>query len=221
MGVQDLTLPFIKKKDLEKKKEEMKQSIGMLSKQKGEGKLHELEVKAEVKKKEEKKGTQQLEVPEQEKKEKAQKEETKKGEEEKAVEKVAEVKAEDVTELPEIFKKPLPAFYFWYCDLKASSLLEFEEAVRKAPLESLQHHASNHDFSKWLEKNAPNSFIVKLRIAEEKSSDELRNAILEALEFLKKKEQNSKKEGAAPKEEEMPGQNPAKKELKEPLVASL
>jgi hypothetical protein len=221
MGIQDLTLPFIKKKDLEKKKEEMKQSIGMLSKQKEKEKLHELEVKAEVKKKAAEKGTQQLEVPKQKKKEKVQKEETKK--EEKVEEKAVEEKKKEVAKLPEIFKKPLPTFYFWYCDLKASSLLEFEEVVKKAPLESLHHHASNHDFSKWLEKNAPNSFIVKLRTAEEKSSEELRNAILEALEFLKKKQepQSSKKEETAPKKEEKQEQKPAKKELKEPLVAGL
>lgn len=88
----------------------------------------------------------------------------------------------------EVLKKPLPTFYFWYCNKKASSLSEFVEAVQQAPLESLNHHAEHHDFSNWLNMHIPKSFLVMIKDAEEKRNEELRKALLHALEkFAKKK----------------------------------
>ena len=228
VAVQDLKLPFIKKKDLEKRKEEMKKSIGLLSKQRkktvGKSKLSEIAIEHEIVEAEKgKTGAQPVEIPKQEKEKKVQHAQEKKEQRNVAakMEKIHEKKqAETTAEPPDIFKKKLPMFYFWYCNLKASNLLEFENAVRNAPQNSLYHHASNHDFSKWLEKDIPNSFIVELKTAEGQSKEKLREALLSTIAHFKKPK-SVKNTGNIKKEEKKQEKKNEQKELKEPLVTSL
>ncbi|MCD6247397.1 MAG: hypothetical protein J7J87_03135 [Candidatus Diapherotrites archaeon] len=141
MVVESLIMPFMKKVDLEKRKNELKKAIGALSRKKDEPKLKEL--KRELKK---------------------------------------------IEKAEEVLKKPLPTFYFWYCSEKAANLAEFAEAIQKAPINSLNHHAEHHDFSNWLNKSVPQSLLVMIKEAEKKRNEELRKALLHAIEkFAKKK----------------------------------
>lgn len=103
--------------------------------------------------------------------------------------KIKELKKElrRIERTEKLLTKPLPTFYFWYCNEKASSIAEFASALQRVPLESLNHHAEHHDFSKWLESKVPKSFLTLIKNAEEKRNEELRNALLKAIEHYTKK----------------------------------
>lgn len=234
LGIQDIKLPFMKKSDLEKRKMEMKYAIGLFSGNKRpeqepfyeSRKLEELVEEVEKLDKEimprpEKKSSfegfpkseefEDIKVPTKPKTEQKKPEPPKQAMPEPKLESQKTETQKVEMQKEDIFKKPLPTFYFWYCELKASNLAEFEDAIKKAPLQSIEHHASGHDFSNWLKGHMPEEFIASVVSSESKKGEELRSAILATISALKR-----------PKTEPIENnQNNSKKQFKEPVMASI
>ncbi|MEM4598616.1 MAG: hypothetical protein QW400_02905 [Candidatus Diapherotrites archaeon] len=258
MGIQDIILPFTKKSDLEKKKEEMRKAIGLFgeNKQRTPDESEELErlaeeIRALESKSQKKDATKKEQIREEidlkefeDKSIKAKKaapelkeeplevpKTVKSAQPEKIVKKEinaveappleskpAEVRDKSSAAVPkeDLFGKQLPVFYFWYCDLKAGNLLEFEQAVAKAPINSLEHHASNHDFSNWLSSSMPEYFITPLKAAENRKGEDLRKAILELMSGLRR----NFKEPQLIESKAVSNQKSEKKQLKEPIFST-
>lgn len=232
MGIQDLKLPFMRKTDLEKRKEEMKYAIGLFGRQKkleeaSESEKLQMLAKEVAKLNEEtmpraesekafsdfEEEVEDIKVPVKPQKE-IEKPKLVEAESLKAKQQNVEKQTEPANIKPaeDIFKKQLPTFYFWYCELKASTLGEFEDAIKKAPLQSIEHHSSNHDFSKWLKGNMQDDFVASLNEAELKKGEALRAAILDAISALKKQPKSAVL---------IASQNNDKKRFKEPFMASI
>lgn len=258
MGIQDIILPFTKKSDLEKKKEEMRKAIGLFGESRKQTldeseelerlaeEIRALESKSQKKdfpKKEQireeidlkefegksskaKKATQELkeeplEVPKSVKSvqtEKTVKKDVNSVEAPPLESKPLEVRDKSSAAVPkeDLFGKQLPVFYFWYCDLKAGNLVDFEQAVAKAPINSLEHHASNHDFSNWLSSSMPEYFITPLKAAENRKGENLRKAILELISGLR----CNFKEPQLIESKAVTNQKSEKKPLKEPIFST-
>ncbi|MCX8189916.1 MAG: hypothetical protein N3F05_01665 [Candidatus Diapherotrites archaeon] len=257
MGIQDIILPFTRKSDLEKKKEEMRKAIGLFS-NKGNTidetkelerlaeEIRALESKSQKKdlpKKEQiheeidfkeleiEKNKPKKAVPEPKeeplqvtKRMKGTQPEENAKKEIKAVEapplenKALEVrdKGSAAVQKEDFFGKQLPVFYFWYCDLKAGNLAEFEQAIAKAPINSVEHHASNHDFSNWLSSSMPEYFITPLKAAEGRKGEDIRKAILELISGLRR----NFKEPQLIESKLVSNQKSDKKQLKEPIFST-
>lgn len=73
-------------------------------------------------------------------------------------------------------------FYFWFCDLSADNLKVFKKCLMHAPIQSIEHHAKNHDFSKWLKDVKGRLSAKKFEKVEESLSGEpLRKKLLKLL----------------------------------------
>jgi hypothetical protein len=59
---------------------------------------------------------------------------------------------------------------------------EFVKAIRNVSVQSLEHHAKNNDFSKWL-RDVKNRYIAKKveKVENEARGEELRERLLKAL----------------------------------------
>ena len=74
------------------------------------------------------------------------------------------------------------AFNFWYSNVKAGSLAEFRQAMRKISDQSLNHHARHHDLSKYLREFHDKKTADTVETLENlHKGSELREKILKAL----------------------------------------
>ncbi|MCX6802012.1 MAG: hypothetical protein NT067_02760, partial [Candidatus Diapherotrites archaeon] len=82
----------------------------------------------------------------------------------------------------EPIKQGWPVFYFWYSDKTSASLAEFKDAIKTVGEDSLNHHAKNSDFSKYLGKAYDKKVAAKIAEIEANSQGkELRKKLLDAL----------------------------------------
>ncbi|MEM0360012.1 MAG: hypothetical protein QXK06_01570 [Candidatus Diapherotrites archaeon] len=86
---------------------------------------------------------------------------------------------------PELKKKQQAkwaTFNFWYSDRNASSYAEFKDAIKAIGNQSLEHHARNNDFSKYLREFYDKKTADKIEYLENSfRGEELRSRILKTL----------------------------------------